>query len=84
MDVLEAPVPKQLPHPNDGMQYYLELVPEYIKKPEKEEKKRDSGKKKSKGYDLDSDEEHEDGGASKRKDVQKVAVNLAETQLSKF
>jgi len=36
MDVLEAPVPKQLPHPNDGMQYYLELAPEYIKKPEKE------------------------------------------------
>ena len=67
-DVLEAAVPKQLPHPNEGMQYYLELVSEYIiKKPEKEEKKKDSGKKKSKSNDLDSDEDAEDGGASKKK-----------------
>jgi len=51
------------------MQYYLELVPDYIKKPEKEDKKRDSGKKRPKGYDLESDDENDDGGAAKRQSV---------------
>jgi len=65
------------------MQYYLELVAEYtIKKPEKEEKKKESGKMKLRGNDIDSDEGYNDnGGASKKKqNVERVAVNLAETQ----
>ena len=83
LDVLEAPVPKQLPHPNEGMQYYLELVPDYSqKKPEKEEKKAiPIKKKKTKGEESDESlsEDEEQTNAQKKQNVERVAVNLAET-----
>ena len=58
IDVLESSVPKQLPHPNEGMQYYLEILPDYTqKRPEKEEKKTISNKKKkSKGEESESED----------------------------
>lgn len=75
------------------MHYYLELVPEYtIKKPEREEKKLYSNKKKAAIAEaLDSgpisdgeDSKSEINAAKKKQDVERVAVNLAETQEAKF
>ena len=87
-EVLEAPVPKQLPHPNEGMQFYSELISEYIKKPGKEEKKTALSKKKNRknaGSDSEECKKVLDPTAIKKKqNVERVAVHLAETQEAKF
>ena len=67
------------------MPYYREIVHEYTnRKPEKEERKSAKEKKRSRGDSDEDDKNGESSAAKKKQNVERVAVNLAETQEAKF